>query len=177
MFKEKSEQMYPVMGKNKKKQKKQKKNKKRLGGIKGCKVFKEKSDKAPTRAKKNHETKEKRQKERNKNIFSPLTGGGSTGGCSEGLLCRRVLIFLLNKIVYTCQKKIEEGHSIKRVWYNASRESSDTLPGLQPCTQTRSVYHTPYLLCTGIVTSVPISDFARIEGERPYKSSTEYTLR
>ena len=33
MFKEKSEQMYPVMG-----------EKKRLGGIKGCKVFKEKSE-------------------------------------------------------------------------------------------------------------------------------------
>ena len=30
---------------------------------------------------------------------------------------------------YTCQKKIEEGHSIERVWYSASRESSDTLPG------------------------------------------------
>ena len=35
VFKEKSEQMYPVMGKKKKK---------RLGGIKGCKVFKEKSE-------------------------------------------------------------------------------------------------------------------------------------
>ena len=36
VFKEKSEQMYPVMGK---------KNQKRLGGIKGyCKVFKEKSE-------------------------------------------------------------------------------------------------------------------------------------
>ena len=45
---------------------------------------------------------------------------------------------------YTSQKKIEEGHSIERVWYNASREPSDTLPGSQPCTQTRSVYHTPY---------------------------------
>ena len=30
---------------------------------------------------------------------------------------------------YTCQKKIDEGHSIERVWYNASREPSDTLPG------------------------------------------------
>ena len=45
---------------------------------------------------------------------------------------------------YTCQKKIEEGHSIERVWYNASRESSDTFPGSQPCTQTRSVDHNPY---------------------------------
>ena len=36
----------------------------------------------------------------------------------------------------TCQKKIE-GHSTERVWYNASREPSDTLPGSQPCTQTR----------------------------------------
>ena len=43
-----------------------------------------------------------------------------------------------------CQKKIEEGHSIERVWYNASREPSGTLPGSQPCTQTRSVYHAPY---------------------------------
>ena len=36
MFKEKSEQMYPVVG--------EKKKKNRLGGIKGCKVFKEKSE-------------------------------------------------------------------------------------------------------------------------------------
>ena len=43
----------------------------------------------------------------------------------------------------TCQKKIEEGHSIERVWYNASRESSDTLPGSRTCTQMRSVYHAP----------------------------------
>ena len=42
------------------------------------------------------------------------------------------------------EKKIEEGHSIERVWYNASREPPGTLPGSQPCTQTRSVYHTPY---------------------------------
>ena len=41
---------------------------------------------------------------------------------------------------YTCHKKIGEGHSIERVWYNASRELSDTLPGSQPCIQTRSVY-------------------------------------
>ena len=45
---------------------------------------------------------------------------------------------------YTCQKKIEEGHSIERVLYNTSREPSDTLPESQPCTQTRSVYHAPY---------------------------------
>ena len=44
---------------------------------------------------------------------------------------------------YTCQKKIDEGHSIERVWHSASREPSDTLPGSQPCTQTRSIYHIP----------------------------------
>ena len=38
---------------------------------------------------------------------------------------------------YTGQKKIDEGHSIERVWYSASREPSDTLPGSQPCTQKR----------------------------------------
>ena len=31
---------------------------------------------------------------------------------------------------YTCQKKIEEGHSIERIWYSASREPSDTFPEL-----------------------------------------------
>ena len=36
---------------------------------------------------------------------------------------------------YTGQKKINEGHSIERVWHSASREPSDTLPGSQPCTQ------------------------------------------
>ena len=30
---------------------------------------------------------------------------------------------------YTGQKKINEGHSIERVWHSASREPSDTLPG------------------------------------------------
>ena len=45
---------------------------------------------------------------------------------------------------YTCQKKIDEGHSIERIWHSASREPSDTLPGSQPCTQTRSIYHIPY---------------------------------
>ena len=45
---------------------------------------------------------------------------------------------------YTCQDKIDEGHSIERVWYSASREPSDTLPRSQPCTQTRSIYHIPY---------------------------------
>ena len=45
---------------------------------------------------------------------------------------------------YTCQKKIDDGHSIERVWHGASREPSDTLPGSQPCTQTRSIYHIPY---------------------------------
>ena len=44
----------------------------------------------------------------------------------------------------TCQKKIDEGHSIERVWHSASREPSDTLPGSQPCTQTRSIYHIPH---------------------------------
>ena len=29
----------------------------------------------------------------------------------------------------TCQKRIGEGHSIDRVWYSASREPFDTLPG------------------------------------------------
>ena len=38
---------------------------------------------------------------------------------------------------YTCQEKIDEGHSIERVWHSASREPSDTLPGSQPCTQKR----------------------------------------
>ena len=36
---------------------------------------------------------------------------------------------------YTGQKKINEGHSIERVWHSASREPYDTLPGSQPCTQ------------------------------------------
>ena len=46
---------------------------------------------------------------------------------------------------YTGQKKINEGHSIERVWHSAGREPSDTLPGSQPCTQkTRSIYHIPY---------------------------------
>ena len=45
---------------------------------------------------------------------------------------------------YTCQKKIEEEHSIERVRYSASREPSDTLPGSQPCTRTHSIYHTLY---------------------------------
>ena len=38
---------------------------------------------------------------------------------------------------YTCQKKIDEGHSIERVWHSASRQPSDTLPGSQPCTPER----------------------------------------
>ena len=66
---------------------------------------------------KKNTNKQKRQRERNKN----------------------------NKIHMTCQKKIDEGHSIERVvWHSASREPSDTLPGSQPCTQTRSIYHIPY---------------------------------
>ena len=39
--------------------------------------------------------------------------------------------------LYTCQKKIDEGHSIERVWHSASREPSDILPGSQLCTQKR----------------------------------------
>ena len=39
------------------------------------------------------------------------------------------------------EKKIGEGHSIERVWYSASREPSDNLPGSQPCTQTHSIYN------------------------------------
>ena len=46
-----------------------------------------------------------------------------------------------NKGTITCQKNIEEGHSIERVWYSASRVPSDTLPGSQPCTQTHSTYN------------------------------------
>ena len=42
------------------------------------------------------------------------------------------------------EQKKNTTHSIERVWYRASREPSDTLPGSQPCTQTRSIYHTPY---------------------------------
>ena len=41
----------------------------------------------------------------------------------------------------TCHKKTGEGHSIKRVYYRASRELSDTLPGSQPYTQTHSIYN------------------------------------
>ena len=41
----------------------------------------------------------------------------------------------------TCQKKMEEGHSIYRVWYSASREPSDNLPGSQLCTLTHSIYN------------------------------------
>ena len=45
---------------------------------------------------------------------------------------------------YPGQKKINEGHSIERVWHSAGREPSDTLPGSQPCTQkTCSIYHIP----------------------------------
>ena len=46
---------------------------------------------------------------------------------------------------YTCQKKIDDGHSMERVWHSASREPSDTLPGSQPSTQTRSVYPIPMM--------------------------------
>ena len=47
---------------------------------------------------------------------------------------------------YTGQRKINERHSIERVWHSAGREPSDTLPGSQPCTQkTRSIYHIPYI--------------------------------
>ena len=42
------------------------------------------------------------------------------------------------------KKHMPDGHLIERVWYSASREPSDTLPGSQPCTQTRSIYHIPY---------------------------------
>ena len=45
---------------------------------------------------------------------------------------------------YTCQKMIDEGHSIERVWHSDSREPSDTLPGSQPCAHKRSIYHIPY---------------------------------
>ena len=34
---------------------------------------------------------------------------------------------------YTGQRKINERHSIERVWHSAGREPSDTLPGSQPC--------------------------------------------
>ena len=40
--------------------------------------------------------------------------------------------------------KIDEGHSIERIWHSASRKPSDTLPGSQTCTQVRSIYHIPY---------------------------------
>ena len=36
---------------------------------------------------------------------------------------------------YTGQRKINERHSIERVWHSAGREPSDTLPDSQPCTQ------------------------------------------
>ena len=46
---------------------------------------------------------------------------------------------------YTGQRKMNERHSIERVWHSAGREPSDTLLGSQPCTQkTRSIYHIPY---------------------------------
>ena len=48
---------------------------------------------------------------------------------------------------YTGQRKIDDGHSIERVWHSASREPSDTLPGSQPMhpkTRTGSIYHIPY---------------------------------
>ena len=45
----------------------------------------------------------------------------------------------------TRQKKIGEGLSIERVWYSASREPSDNLPGSQPCTQTHSIYNNSVL--------------------------------
>ena len=40
------------------------------------------------------------------------------------------------------QKKNKgEEHSIERVWYSASREPPDNLPGSQQCTQTHSIYN------------------------------------
>ena len=41
----------------------------------------------------------------------------------------------------TCHKNIEEGHSIEKAWYSASCEPSHTLPRLQSCTQTDSIYN------------------------------------
>ena len=38
------------------------------------------------------------------------------------------------------ENKEKKGNSIERVWYTASRESSDTLPDSQPCTQTHGIY-------------------------------------
>ena len=54
---------------------------------------------------------------------------------------------------YTGQKKINEGHSIERVWHSASREPSDTLPGSQPCTQKRVASTTFRTLRVSVVTN------------------------
>ena len=71
--------------------------------------------KAPTRAKKHNGTKQKRRREMNNNkIHMPEKDR------------RRAL----------------DRESL--VLYSASREPSDTHPGSQPCTQTCSIYHTPY---------------------------------
>ena len=57
---------------------------------------------------------------------------------------------------YTGQRKINEGHSIERVWHNASREPSDTLPGSQPCTQKRVASTTFRTLRVSVFTNGPI---------------------
>ena len=40
-----------------------------------------------------------------------------------------------------CQKEVGEEHSMERVWYIASRELFDTLPGSKSCTQTHGIYN------------------------------------
>ena len=45
---------------------------------------------------------------------------------------------------HTHMPEEDRRRALDKVWYSASREPSDTLPGSQPCTQTHSIYHTPY---------------------------------
>ena len=47
----------------------------------------------------------------------------------------------------TDQKRVEEGHSIERVWHSASREPPDTLPELQPCTSINVASGSTFLRC------------------------------
>ena len=49
-----------------------------------------------------------------------------------------------NSKMHMPEKDKRRAFDRESVWHSASREPSDTLPGSQPCTQTRSIYHIPY---------------------------------
>ena len=54
---------------------------------------------------------------------------------------------------YTCQEKIDEGHSIERVWHSVSREPSDTLPGSQTMHPKRVAFTTFRTLRVSVFTN------------------------